>query len=170
MPRRGATCAWRDTLSAMDNDFTMTEEGLAALRAEIEELETTARNDIAQQIKTAREWGDLKENAEYHEAKRAQSHLETKILQLREQLNNARVVEATSGDVIGFGSTVEVEDAESGRRSTYTLVSAHAAVPAEGKLSYESPVGQALRDKRVGETATVQTPRGERRLHVVSVS
>src|SRR3712207_7808328 len=91
----------------------MTAEGLESLRQEIEHLETVARTDIAQQIKTAREWGDLKENAEYHEAKRAQAHLETKILQLREQLNNAKVVETTSGDVVGFGSTVEVEDEKS---------------------------------------------------------
>jgi transcription elongation factor GreA len=154
----------------MENDVTMTAEGLEALRKEIEELETTARNDIAQQIKTAREWGDLKENAEYHEAKRAQAHLETKILQLREQLNNARVVETTSGDVAGFGSTIEVEDEEGGRRMTYTLVSAREADPASGKLSFESPVGVALRDKKPGDVAKVQTPRGERRLKVVSVT
>ena len=154
----------------MDNDFTMTAEGLEALRAEIHELETTARNDIAQQIKTAREWGDLKENAEYHEAKRAQSHLETKILQLREQLNNARVVETTSGDVIGFGSTVEVEDEKTGKVMTYTLVALREADPSAGKLSFESPVGVALRDKRPGEVALVDTPSGERRFKVVSVS
>ena len=150
--------------------MTMTAEGLEALRREIEELETTARNEIAQQIKTAREWGDLKENAEYHEAKRAQSHLETKILQLREQLNNARVVETTSGDVIGFGSTVEVEDETTGRTMTYTLVSLREADPSSGKLSFESPVGVALRDKRPGDVATVDTPGGERRFKVVSVS
>lgn len=154
----------------MDNDVVMTREGLETLKAEIEQLETVARNEIAQQIKTAREWGDLKENAEYHEAKRSQAHLETKILQLREQLHNAKVVEvAAGGDVVAFGSTVEVED-DTGRRSTYTLVSALEAVPAEGKLSFESPVAQALRDKRVGETATVQTPRGERALKVVGIS
>ena len=154
----------------MDDSHLMTAEGYEALRKELEELETVGREQIAKQIKTAREWGDLKENAEYHAAKDAQAHLETKILSLREQFDNAKVVEKTEGDVVGFGSTVEVEDEQSGRRSTYVLVSAHDAVPAEGRLSYESPVGEALRDKRVGETATVQTPRGERRLHVVSVS
>jgi transcription elongation factor GreA len=154
----------------MDNDFTMTAEGLEALRKEIKELETTARNDIAQQIKTAREWGDLKENAEYHEAKRAQSHLETKILQLREQLNNARVVETTSGDVIGFGSTVEVEDEKSGRKMKYTLVALREADPSAGKLSFESPVGVALRDKKVGDVAVVDTPGGERRFKILSVA
>jgi transcription elongation factor GreA len=154
----------------MADDVTMTAEGFEALRKEIEALETTARNDIAQQIKTAREWGDLKENAEYHEAKRAQSHLETKILQLREQLNNAKVVETTKGSVAGFGSTVEVEDEASGKRSTYTLVSAHEAEPGKGMLSFESPVGVALRDKKAGDVAVLATPRGQRRLKVVSVS
>ena len=154
----------------MDNDVVMTAEGLETLKAEIEHLETVARNDIAQQIKTAREWGDLKENAEYHEAKRAQAHLETKILQLREQLQHAKIVEPSAGgDVVGFGSTVEVED-DSGRRVTYTLVSAREAAPAEGKLSFESPVGVALRDKKAGEVASVETPKGARKLTVVSVT
>jgi len=154
----------------MEHEVAMTAEGYEALRAEIEALETSARHDIAQQIRTAREWGDLKENAEYHEAKRAQAHLETKILQLREQLASAKVVETTAGEVAGFGSTVEVEDAQSGRRSTYTLVSARDAAPAEGRLSFDSPVGVALRGRRPGEVAEVETPRGARRLKVVSVS
>jgi transcription elongation factor GreA len=154
----------------VENEVVMTAEGLKALQAELEELETVARTDIAQQIKTAREWGDLKENAEYHEAKRAQAHLETKILQLREQLANAKVVEASGGgEVAAFGSTVEVEDEQTGRRSTYTLVSARDAAPGEGRLSFESPVGVALRDKRAGDVAKVQTPRGPRRLKVVAV-
>ncbi len=149
----------------------MTEAGREALRAQLEKLETEGRHEIAEQIKTARAWGDLKENAEYHAAKDAQAHLETKILQLREQLLNAQVVEAAEGgDAVAFGSTVEVEDEESGRRMTYTLVSAHEASPAEGRLGFDSPVGAALRDHRVGETAVVATPRGERRLRVVAIS
>ena len=148
----------------------MTQESYDALRAELEHLEGTARHDIARQIKTAREWGDLKENAEYHAAKDAQAHLETKILTLREQLDNAEIVERASGGVAGIGSVVEVRDEASGRVTTYTLVPTREAVPKEGKLSLESPVGEALRDKRAGDVATVQTPRGERRLHVVAIS
>jgi transcription elongation factor GreA len=148
-----------------------TAEGLKALRAELEELETTGRQEIAKQIKTAREWGDLKENAEYHAAKDAQAHLETRILQLRDRVDNATVVEKVEGgDVVAFGATVEVEDEGSGRRSTYTLVSAAEAAPSQGKLSFDSPVGTALRDKRAGEVATVQTPSGERRLRVLAIS
>jgi transcription elongation factor GreA len=148
----------------------MTEEGLAKLREEIEDLEGRGRHEIAEQIKTARAWGDLKENAEYHAAKDAQAHLETKILQLREQLLNARIVEASEAtDAVAFGSTVEVED-DSGRRMTYTLVSAHESRPSEGLLAFDSPVGAALRDRRPGEVAVVATPRGERRLKVVAIS
>jgi transcription elongation factor GreA len=150
--------------------YVITAEGLAALQAELEQLEGPARHDIAQQIKTAREWGDLKENAEYHEAKRAQAHLETKILQIRERILNAQVVEATAGDVVGFGSTVEVEDPSSGRTSTYTLVSASEATPSEGRIAFDSPVAVALHNHRAGDVAVVATPRGERRLKILKVS
>jgi transcription elongation factor GreA len=148
----------------------MTTEGREALRAELERLEGEGRRQIAEQIKTARAWGDLKENAEYHAAKDAQAHLETKILQLREQLLNARVVEAAEGgDAVAFGSTVEVEDEASGRQMTYRLVSAHEAKPSEGLLAFDSPVGAALNGRRTGEVAVVETPRGERRLKVVAI-
>jgi transcription elongation factor GreA len=148
----------------------ITAEGLDELRAELDQLETTGRDEIARQIKTAREWGDLKENAEYHAAKEAQAHLETRIKVLRDQLMNAEVVEATSGgDIVGFGSTVDVEEEASGKRSTYTLVAARESAPAQGMLSFESPMGTALRDRRVGDVAVVRTPRGDKRLKVLGV-
>jgi transcription elongation factor GreA len=148
---------------------SITAEGLDALRAELEQLETTGRQQIAEQIKTAREWGDLKENAEYHAAKEAQAHLETKIAKLRERVLGAQVVEAAGGDTVGFGSRVELED-EAGKRVAYTLVASPDAAPAEGKLSIESPVAGALIGLSAGDTAAVPAPRGERRLRVVSVS
>jgi transcription elongation factor GreA len=148
----------------------MTAAGLEALRAELAELEGPARVAIAAEIKTARGFGDLKENAEYHEAKNAQARLETKILQIRQQLLNAEVVEVTQGGVVGFGSTVEVEDEASGKRTTYTLVAAHEADAAAGKLSAQSPVAAALDGLKPGDVAIVGTPRGERRLKIVSVS
>ena len=149
----------------------MTEEGLQALRDELERLETVERREIVQAIKTAREFGDLKENAEYHAAKDAQGHLEHRIRQIQEQIKHAKIVEVQAGgDVVAFGSTVEVEDEQTGNAATYRLVAAHEAQPAKGMLSLESPVGTALRDKRVGEVAVVPTPRGERRLRVVTIS
>ncbi len=149
----------------------MTEEGLQALQTELERLETTERREIVQAIKTAREFGDLKENAEYHAAKDAQGLLEHRIRQIQEQIKHAKIVEVEAGgDVVRFGSTVEVEDEQTGKPATYQLVAAHEAAPAKGMLSLESPVGTALRDKRVGEVAVVPTPRGERRLRVVTIS
>jgi transcription elongation factor GreA len=148
----------------------MTAEGLESLRTELEQLESTGREEIAAQIKVAREWGDLKENAEYHAAKESQAHLETRILKLREKLLTAEVVEVEKGDEVSFGSTVEVEDETSGKTVSYTLVSSRDASPADGRLSIDSPVAGALRGRRAGDTAVVQTPRGERRYKVVSVS
>jgi transcription elongation factor GreA len=157
-------------LFGLSDPVVITAEGLKALQAELEYLETVARKEIAERIKTAREWGDLKENSEYHDAKNDQAHLETRILRLREQLMAAEVREVeTQTDVVGFGSRVEVEDAKSGKTSTYTIVSAPEAAPAEGKLSIDSPVGKALVGARVGDTVSLETPRGTRELKVVKI-
>src|SRR3954449_650863 len=141
-------------MASLSDSVVMTAEGMKALQAELEQLETVARREIADRIKTAREWGDPKENSEYHDAKNDQAHLETKILRIREQLLSADVqeVEARSG-VVGLGSTVEVEDA-TGRRTTYTLVSAPEAAPAEGRVSMDSPVGKALAGGRGGDAGS----------------
>jgi transcription elongation factor GreA len=148
----------------------MTAEGLESLRREVEKLEGEGRREIAAQIKTAREWGDLKENAEYHAAKEAQAHLETRIAVLRERETNAEVVENAAGDVVAFGSTVEVEFESTGKRQTFTIVSSLDASPGQGKLSSDSPVAGALSGKRAGDTAAVKTPRGEQQLKLISVS
>ena len=155
---------------SLSDPVVMTKEGLAALQSELEHLETVARREIAERIKTAREWGDLKENAEYHDAKNDQAHLETKILRIREQLLAAEVREVeTQTDVVGFGSTIEVEDTGSGRRQSYTLVSAPEAAPAEGKLSIDSPVGKALVGARTGDERSFETPRGTRTLKILTI-
>ncbi len=154
----------------MTTGTLMTADGLAALQADLERLETEERARIAEQIKVARSFGDLSENAEYHAAKEAQAHLETKILQLRARVLDARVVEPTTGDVAGFGSTVVLVDQGSGRELRYTLVAQPQQDPAAGKISVETPVGKALVGKRAGEVATITTPSGQRRLRVQSVS
>jgi len=154
----------------MPDEHEMTAEGHAALLAEIEKLETDARAAMAADIKAARELGDLSENAEYHDAKERQAHLETRILVLRDRLSKAVIAETASGDVVGFGSVVEVIDEGSGRTLTYTLVSSLEADATAGKLSADSPVARALRGRRAGETVTVPAPRGERRLRIANVS
>jgi len=146
-----------------------TAAGLAALQRELAELEGEGRRQMAERIKAAREWGDLKENSEYHDAKNEQAHLETKIARLRERIAAAVVVEeAADAEVVGFGSTVVVRDQE-GVEGTWQIVSSRDAAPKEGRLSAESPVAVALLGRAVGEEVSVALPRGERRLTVVSV-
>jgi transcription elongation factor GreA len=149
-----------------------TAEGLAVLHSELEELESEGRREIAERIKTAREWGDLKENSEYHDAKNEQAHLETKIARLRERIAAAVVVVEDTGaaaGVVSFGCTVVVRDGE-GAEQTWRIVSSHDAAPREGKLSAESPVAVALLGRSPGDSVRVSLPRGERQLTVVSVA
>jgi len=149
-----------------------TAAGLEALSAELAMLEGQGRREIAERIKTAREWGDLKENSEYHDAKNDQAHLETKIARLREKIADAVIVEeeqAGASGVVGFGSTVVVRD-QDGVERTWRIVSSHDAAPGEGRLSAESPVAVALLGRAPGEQASVSLPKGKRTLEVVSVN
>jgi transcription elongation factor GreA len=150
----------------------ITAAGLESMRGELQALEGEGRREIAERIKVAREWGDLKENSEYHDAKNDQAHLETKIARLREKISTAVVVEEGEGPAadgaVGFGSTVAVRD-QNGVERTWMIVSSHDAAPAEGRLSAESPVARALVGRRPGEQAAVTLPRGESVLTVLSV-
>ncbi|MBK5109925.1 MAG: transcription elongation factor GreA [Thermoleophilia bacterium] len=143
---------------------SITGEGLLALEAELAELEGPAREQIAERLKAARALGDLKENADYHIAKEDQAHLETRIQRLRERQKNAVVADAQSdgaGDGFAFGRTALVVDPD-GREHTWTLVGSTEANVAEGRLSAESPIGQALRNRPVGQQIVVPTPKGDR--------
>ncbi len=144
----------------------ITPDGLAALKADLEELETNGRRAMAERIQAARELGDLKENAEYHIAKDDQAHLETKIKRLRARLLAARVVEGDAGDGFAFGRTAEVLDEKTGRVHTWTIVGATEADLAKGRLSAESPVAAALVGRSEGDEVEVATPGGKRRYRV----
>jgi transcription elongation factor GreA len=145
----------------------ITPAGLVALEAEIEELETTGRREMAARILAARELGDLSENADYHIAKEDQAHLETRIKRLRQRRTNARIVEPDTADAtFGFGSTAEVVDEASGTVHTWTIVGSTEANLAQGKLSAQSPVATALLGRGVGESVAVRTPRGVRNYRV----
>jgi transcription elongation factor GreA len=169
---RTARLARHDRLAEVPDAANMiTADGLAQLEAELGTLEGDGRREIAERIKTAREWGDLKENAEYHDAKNEQAHLETKIARLRERIAAAVVVEEASTrsrDVVGFGSSVHVRD-HNGVEQTWRIVSSHDAAPAEGRLSAESPVAVALLGRAPGDKAFVALPRGTRELTILSV-
>jgi transcription elongation factor GreA len=146
----------------------ITQAGLTALKAELEELETAGRRDIAARIRVARGHGDLKENGEYHAAKEDQAHMETRILRLRQRLRDAVVVEAGEGvaPAFAFGRSAEVRDEGTGEVHTWTLVGAGEADRTQGRLSVQSPVGKALLDQPPGATVEVPVPGGTRRLTV----
>jgi len=156
-----------ETTDAEPSGESITPEGLDELRAEVDQLEGEGRKEMAARIKVARELGDLKENADYHIAKEDQAHLETRIKRLRMRLRDAVVVEPEAGDdAFAFGRTAEVVDRGSGQTHTWTLVGPTEADMAAGRLSAESPVGQALRDSAVGVDVVVETPRGEKTYRV----
>lgn len=156
-------------MSAPENEGEpITEAGLAALKAEIAELESVGRREIAARILTARGHGDLKENAEYHAAKEDQAHLETRIRRLRRRWRNAVVVDVAEGPGVAFsfGRSAEVRDEDTGEVHTWTIVGTAEADIAQRKLSAESPVAKALLNRAPGDTVEVPTPRGKRRLTI----
>jgi transcription elongation factor GreA len=154
----------------MSDSVVMTAESHRALQQEIERLETEERRAIAERIKTAREFGDLKENAEYHDAKNSQALLETKILTLRDKLLRAEIQEtAPPADVVALGTTVTMRDEGSGREDTFTLVPAMEAAPSDGKLSFDSPLARALVGAKTGSVVHVPTPKGAREVTVISL-
>jgi transcription elongation factor GreA len=146
----------------------ITAAGIEELKAELAELEGPRRIEMAERIRVARELGDLKENADYHTAKDDQSLMETRIKRLQSRLRMAVVVEATDGDddVFSFGRTAEVMDESKGELVTWTLVGSTEANLTEGKLSAESPIGQALMNSPIGKTIKVETPRGTKTFKV----
>ena len=147
----------------------MTEAARQQLEADVEKLEGEGRREKAERIGIAREWGDLKENSEYHAAKDDAAMLEAKIARMRSQLRSAEIVEAVHGDTIGMGSTVTYADSQSGKEMTFTLVPATEAEPGQGRLSIDSPVGEALAGAREGDERKLETPRGTREVRVVAI-
>ena len=144
-----------------NKEIVVTPAGIAALEAELEELKTVKRKEIAEKIKVARGFGDLSENSEYDEAKNEQGFIESRIAQLESMLKRVRVLDEDeiSDDTVMMGSIVKVED-EDGEVEEYTITSSTESDLASGKLSDESPVGAALLGKHAGDTADVTLPGG----------
>jgi transcription elongation factor GreA len=137
------------------NDERLTAKQAEALRSELAELEGPRRTEAVAAIKKAREFGDLSENFEYHAAKNEQGLLEARIRTLRARLDHAEIVEHASGDEVGIGSIVEVED-EGGETITVEVSGAGGS----GTVSPTSPLGSALLGHKLGESVEVQAPRG----------
>ncbi len=148
----------------------LTAEGAARLKAELEELKGPQREALARRLRDAIQMGDLSENADYHKAKEDQAFLEGRIQELEYILRNAEIVEASDGpkEVIGIGARVTVQE-EGFDPEVFLLVGAKEADPRAGKISNESPIGQALMDHRVGEVVEAETPAGKIRLKILKI-
>ena len=149
----------------------MSQEGYDKLVAELHQLESVELPKVRDAIAEARDKGDLSENFEYHAAKREQGRLLSRIRFKQRVLANARVIDMSrlSSDCVQLLSRVEMTNLANDKRMTYTLVSPHEANLHEGKISIKSPIGQALLNKKVGDTVEVRVPAGLLRLHIESI-
>jgi transcription elongation factor GreA len=149
----------------------LTPAGREQLQAELDELRAVRRPDVAARIHLATESGGTVDNAEYEEVKNEQAFVEGRIRDLEQILSDAIVAERSpdAEDTVQFGSSVTVEAAD-GRRRHYLLVGSAEAKPLEGKISNESPVGQALLSRRVGDIVEVTTPAGVQKLTIVELA
>lgn len=148
----------------------LTPEGRDQLQEELHELRTIRRPDVAARIHQATEGGGTVDNAEYEEVKNEQAFVEGRIRDLEQILNNAVIAvrSAEAEDQVQFGSAVTVKTV-TGQNRNYQLVGSAEARPLEGKISNESPVGQALLDRRVGDVVEVTTPSGVQKLTIVAI-
>ena len=149
----------------------LSEEGLEKLKKELHQLKYVTRPQITEKVATARDHGDLKENAEYHAAREELSMVETKVQILQDRVARARVVneDDISVDEISILNVVKVRDLKTKKEFSYTLVSDEEASFKEGKISIASPVGKGLLGKKVGEIAELKVPAGILKYEILSI-
>lgn len=145
----------------------LTPEGLEKFKKELEHLETVKRRELADKLNYAISFGDLKENAAYHEAKEAQGFLEGRIQELKAIISNAKVVEKKNNGMVGIGSTVLLS--LNGSNEEYSIVSPEEADIFKGKLSFKSPLGKLLIGKAKGTKVNIETPGGKSEYLIVDV-
>lgn len=150
----------------------ITREGLAKLEAELEELTTLGRKDIAERINAAKELGDISESGEYEDAKNQQAHLEGRIREIKSILSRAQIIEdePNGHNEVRLGSKVTVRFDGEDEEESWVIVGSAEARPREGKISNESPIGAALLGKRPRQKVTVETPSGQMKITVVKIN
>jgi transcription elongation factor GreA len=146
----------------------LSKERFDELTAELADLKTAKRIEIAQRLKTAKEYGDLSENSEYAEAREEQASVETRIAELEDLLKNVELVTKTKGhDVVQVGSTIVAKKA--GKETTYTIVGSYEADPMSGKISDESPLGKAFMKHKAGDKVQVAAPAGTVTYEIIKI-
>ncbi|MBM4401991.1 MAG: transcription elongation factor GreA [Candidatus Cloacimonetes bacterium] len=155
-------------MSNLNNEVFLTKQGLEELKKEYRELTQKKRPEILEKIQSARSLGDLSENAAYHQARREQSFIDGRILELEELLQNAKIVINQGNGIVQLGSKVKVKlDSD---EQELILVSEVEADIANGKISHKSPIGQALLGKKQGDVVEVEAPVGKIRYTILNVA
>ena len=152
----------------MSEPVYVSKDGLEKLKTELHYLKTVKRREVATRIEKAKDMGDLKENADYHDAKDESGWTESRIMELEDAINRAHVIEAKSSDSVSIGCRVKVES--DGKEKVLTIVGSTEADPLKGLISNESPLGMAFLGKKVGETAEVKVPAGTKTYVVKEIS
>lgn len=156
-----------------EKELLVSSEGLKKLESELEHLTTVKRREVAERIKTAREFGDISENSEYEDAKNEQAFIEGRIQSIEHMLRQARVVDERDQDptVVHIGSKVVVRELDDeGVEEEYLIVGATEADPISKRISNESPVGKALLGKKAGDRVEVTAPMGKIQLEITKIS
>lgn len=152
----------------MSEEYFLTQEGAEKMRAELDDMKTRQREELAKRLRFAIQQGDLSENADYHKAKEDQGFLEGKIREYEEILAGVKIIEKKASSVVDVGSHVTIKEG-SYPEETYHMVGAREANPREGRISNESPIGSALLGHKVGDEVTVKTPGGQMKVTIVKI-
>ncbi len=154
-----------------EKQYYMTLEGKSNIENELNELKSVRRKEVVENIKIARSFGDLSENAEYDSAKEEQAMVEGRIAQLEEMLRNVAIISEEEKDisVVGIGTTVTFLSVEDNEEDTYTIVGSAEADPFTGKISNESPIAKSLMGHQVGDQVSVPAPGGEYAVKITSI-
>lgn len=148
----------------------LTAEGLQKIKDELNYLVTVRRREVAQMIAEAKAEGDLSENAGYDEAKTAQGFLEGRVRELEYIVKHAQIIEENSNsNLVGIGRTVIIREVDTDFEETYTIVGSREADPTNGRISNESPMGQALLGKKKGQKVNVKTPGGDVKFEILKI-
>ncbi|HAF89526.1 MAG TPA: transcription elongation factor GreA [Deltaproteobacteria bacterium] len=155
----------------MSESYPMTQAGYESLKSELKKLTSKDRPAVINAISTAREHGDLKENAEYHAAKEQQGFIEGRIQELNEKLALANVIDITklSGEKVVFGATVSFVDVDTEKESSYQIVGADESDLQKNKISISSPIARALIGKSAGDTLSIPIPKGKIEIEILWV-
>jgi transcription elongation factor GreA len=150
-------------------EYLITQEGLEKLKIELEDMKSRQRDELSQRLRFAIQQGDLSENADYHKAKEDQAFLEGKIREYEETIAGAKIIKNSNNrGVIDVGSRIIIQEGTFPEEQ-YHIVGAREANPMEGRISNESPIGEALLGHKAGETVKVKTPNGEMMFKILKV-